>query len=212
MTRTAAALLTLLAVPSIALAQVQAQTQGAPTKDKEAVTFNEIERGFFVGLHGGFMGVVNPPAAAGTPRPFAPGQMAQVQVGYELGERLSVSGFLMGSANRAGSQYVGHSGGAASGDFSTLIPGGAVQFNLVGFSDNQDVKRLWLYARGGGGLAMFSPSALLPTSDVFLFVGPGVEYFTRLRHFSVGLELTGSYLVGSGTLGFALTPNLRYSF
>ena len=42
---------------------------------------------------------------------------------------------------------------------------------------------------------------LLPDSDILVFAGPGVEYYTRLRHFSVGLEVTGSYLVSLGRSG-----------
>jgi len=67
------------------------------------------------------------------------------------------------------------------------------------------------YARGGVGYAKFYPTELL-SPDALLFAGPGIEYFTRIRHFSVGFEVTGSYLVKSKTFGFALAPNLRYAF
>ncbi len=195
-----------LLLPSLVFAQ------SAPAKDKEAVVFDEIERGFFLGVTGGAHFVLNPPAVEGGARPFSPGQTATVEVGYELGERLALSAFLMGTVNRAGAEYVGHSGGTASGDFSALIPGASARVNAVGFNDAQGVERTWLYLRGGAGLVMFSPKTLLPDPDVLVFAGPGVEYFTRLRHFSIGLEATGSYLVTSGTIGFAVTPNLRYAF
>jgi hypothetical protein len=208
MNRTCTLLLSLLVLPQLALAQTEGR---APSRDKEAVTFKEIERGFFMGLSGGWLFFMNPPSS-GSNRPFSPGQMAQVEVGMELGERIAVSGFLMGSANRAGADYTGMSNGTASGDFSALVPGGAVRVNALGFNDAQDVKRTWLYVRGGAGFVLFSPKALLPDPDVMVFAGPGVEYFTRLRHFSIGLEATGSFLVSSGTVGFSLTPNLRYAF
>ena len=48
--------------------------------------------------------------------------------------------------------------------------------------------------------------------SVLVFGGPGIEYYTRLRHFSFGVEITGSYLVNSGAFGFAITPTLRYAF
>jgi hypothetical protein len=107
---------------------------------------------------------------------------------------------------------VGNSGGTASGDFSTLVPGAVVRAHLVGFADSQEVKRTFFYVRGGAGYAVFSPKQLLPDSDILVFAGPGVEYYTRLRHFSVGLEVSGNYLINSGSFGFAVTPNLRYAF
>jgi hypothetical protein len=176
------------------------------------VTFNEIERGLYFALQGGPFFFVNPPATEGTPRPFSPGQSAQVEVGLDLGERLSIGAFVLGATNSAGSEYEGKSGKTASGAFSTLVPGATLRAHLVGFADSQDVKRTFIYARAGAGLALFRPKLLLPDSDILVFAGPGVEYYTRLRHFSVGLEVTGSYLVSSGSIGFAVSPNLRYAF
>lgn len=203
------ALCALLAVP--ALARAQAPSTPAPLKDRPAETFNEIERGFYVAVLGGPSFVVNPPAN-NDKRPFSSGQMGQVELGIDLGDRLSLGLFIMGASNRAGAEYTGYSDGAASGDFSTLVPGAVLRAHLLGFADSQEVKRTFIYARAGAGYALFSPKQLLPDSDILVFAGPGVEYYTRLRHFSVGLELTGNYLVKSGSFGFAVTPNLRYAF
>ena len=192
-----------LAFPALAHAQAAG--------DRPAETFQEIERGLYFSVLGGPFFIVNPPSTQG-PRPFSPGQMAQVEVGVDIGERLSLGAFVMGATNRAGSEYVGNSGGAASGDFSMLVPGALARFNLVGFADAQEVQRTWIYLRGGAGYAMFSPKLLLPDPDILVFAGPGVEYYTRLRHFSVGVEVTGSFLVQSQSFGFAVTPNLRYAF
>lgn len=185
-----------------------AAAQAAPTKDKAAVVYDEVERGFYLGANAGAFFLVSAPHGG----PFSQGQSAGIEIGVDIGERLSVGGFVLATANRAGSDYQGQSGGLASGDFSALIPGALVRANLVGFNDAQEVRRTWLYLRGGAGFAMFSPKQLLPNSDIFVFAGPGVEYYTRLRHFSVALEVTGSFLVTSGSPGFAITPNLRYAF
>jgi hypothetical protein len=205
------ALFSVLVVPALARAQnapAPRNTEG----DRPAETFNEIERGLYFAVQGGPFFIVNPPSDDPNPRPFSPGQSAQVEVGFDIGDRLSVGLFVLGAVNRAGSEYIGNSGGAASGDFSTLVPGATARVHLVGFADSQEVKRTFIYARAGAGLAMFSPKLLLPDSDILVFAGPGVEYYTRLRHFSVGLEITGSYLVSSGSIGFAVSPNLRYAF
>jgi len=211
--RRAAACLVLagIALSSRALAQApEAQAAAAPLRERESPPLAEVERGFyFRGAAGAFF-LTSLPANRG-PTPFSSGQMAQVELGGDLGEHFALGVFVMGTANRAGSDYVGKSDGTASGDFSAIIPGVAARLSLAGIADNNGVKRTWFYLRGGVGYAKFFPKALLP-ADAFAFAGPGIEYFTRLRHFSVGLEVTGSYLVNSKTFGFALAPNLRYAF
>jgi hypothetical protein len=192
-----------LAIPALANAQAAG--------DRPAETFEEIERGPYFSVLGGPFFIVNPPASSG-PRPFSPGQMAQVEVGVDIGERLSLGAFVMAASNRAGSEYVGNSGGAASGDFSMLVPGAVARLHLVGLADAQEVQRTWVYVRGGAGYTLFRPKQLLPDSDILVFAGPGLEYYTRLRHFSVGVEVTGSFFVKSQSFGFAVTPNLRYAF
>jgi len=205
------ALLSVLVVPALAHAQ-NASPRKEAAGDRAVESFNEIERGLYFAVQGGPFFIANPPSDGTNPRPFSPGQSAHVEVGVDIGERLSVGLFVLGAANRAGSEYIGKSGGAASGDFSTLVPGATLRAHLVGFADSQGVQRTFIYARAGAGLAMFSPKLLLPDSDILVFAGPGVEYYTRLRHFSVGLEVTGNYLVSSGSIGFAVSPNLRYAF
>jgi hypothetical protein len=205
------ALVFVLGVPVLASAQQPPAATNA-VKDRPAETFDEIERGLYFGVQGGASFIINPPTVEGAPQPFAPGQSAMVELGYDFGSFASLGLFAMGSMNRAGSEYIGFSEGAASGDFSTLTLGATTRVNVKGFADSQEVQRTFIYARAGVGLAMFSPKLLLPDSDILIFVGPGVEYYTRLRHFSVGLEVTGSYLVSSGSIGFAVTPNLRYAF
>lgn len=184
----------------------------AQTKDKEAVTFDEVERGFYVGAGAGPFFLFNPPAAAGTERPFSPGQAGAVELGLDLGDLLSVGVFVQGTSNRTSNNYVGFSGGVWRGDFSALIPGAAVKVNLLGLKDAQDTRRTFIYLRAGAGYVMFAPRQLLPQPDILVFGGPGVEYYTRLRHFSIGVELAGNFLVSSGAFGVSLLPNLRYAF
>jgi hypothetical protein len=194
----------LACLPALALAQI------SPPATETATTrgFNEVERGIFLGVQAGGFVLLNAPFQG----PFSPGQAALVEAGYDFGERVSVSGFAMVTANRAGADYLGKSAGLASGDYSAFVPGVSARVNAWGFADGQGVQRTWVYARAGVGVALFSPRTLLPDPDVLLFAGPGVTYHTRLRHFSVGLEVTGTLLVASGSLGFAVTPNVRYAF
>jgi len=187
-----------------------AEEAAPPIKEREVTVFHEVERGWYLRGSGGGFFLTSLPATQG-PSPSSSGQMAQVELGVDLGEHLALGLFVMGTSNRAGSDYVGRSGGAASGDFQAVIPGAVVRLSLAGIADANDVKRTWFYLRGGAGYAKFYPSALL-APDGLLFAGPGIEYFTRIRHFSIGFEVDGSYLVKSKTFGFALAPNLRYAF
>jgi hypothetical protein len=197
-------------LPAAALAQSSAP----PIRDREQVTFNEIERGVYFNVAAGPSFLLNAPAPAGGLRPFAPGQSLSVELGYDIADFLSLGVFVNGTASRASSLYLGYSTpatGIASGDFLSLTPGLTGKLSFLGFNDANEVRRTWLYLRVGAGYSMFTPSALVP-ADIMAFGGPGIEYFTRLRHFSIGLEVTGHYLLKNAAFGFAVSPNLRYAF
>lgn len=211
-------------LPSLAFAQAK------EVKEKPSVPLNEVEQGFYIGLTGGFWSLINPPANTPTfttesgqvvnasKQYFSGGQSAQVEIGFQFMERLSVAIFVQGTANRMGSDYTGKSqdprtgAPAASGDFTTVIPGALARIGIWGFNDSQDVKRTWIYARVGAGYVLYQPATLLPIPDVCIFAGPGVEYFTRLRHFSIGLEANFVFMALTQAFGFTVTPMLRYSF
>lgn len=184
---------------------------GQAPGDKPAETFREVERGIFLGASAGPFFIFNPPATDPAQRKLSPGQNGTLEVGIDLGELASLSVFAMVTANRADSSYTGTSGGSYSGDFSSLVPGASVRVNLLGLADANQTRRTFFYLRGGAGYAIFSPSKLLGP-DLLVFAGPGVEYYTRLRHFSIGVEVTGTVLVGSLAFGVAVTPSLRYAF
>ncbi len=203
MTRSLALVLSLTATWSLAQEKVE---------DKKAPAIQEIERGFYFEGRGGFWGVINPPASSTSKQYFSTGQALELDMGFDIGERVSPSIFLIASANKMGSDYTGLSGGSASGDFGAMIPGVGVKIRLVGFDDSQSVKRTWFYVRVAGGAIFYSPAALLNKFDVFVSAGPGVEYFTKLRHFSIGVEANFNFMALTTTLGFSVLPTVKYSF
>jgi hypothetical protein len=208
--------------------------QSKELKEKPAPPLNEIERGFYIGVTAGFWSLINPPAnttitplmgsdagkaVPGSKQYFSPGQMAQVELGFDFSERVAAGIFVMATVNRAGNDYTGKSqdlnnNGAptAAGDFTAIIPGANVRIGLVGFNDSQDVKRSWFYVRAGAGFVLYQPTKLLPGPDVLVYGGPGIEYFTRLRHFSIGVEADFVFMALSASVGFTVTPMLRYAF
>lgn len=193
-------------VSALVLASSLAVAQGKPLEDRKAITYNEIERGFFFGVSGGFWGTINPPAGAGSAQYFAPGQAAIVEIGFDIGERVSPALFFLASSNRMGSDYTGTvrtcgpSGprdcttgempqAVRSGDYSAIAPGVGARIRIVGLKDSQDVMRTWFYARVGGAFMLYQPNALISQPDVLLFAGPGL-----------------STSPGSGTSASASTP------
>ncbi|MGO9832115.1 MAG: adventurous gliding motility protein CglE [Myxococcaceae bacterium] len=204
-------------VPAVAVAQSQA-AGAAPLLEKEAPV-DEVERGFYLGADVGLAYLGGLPAAAGTPSPSAWGLVLRLEAGYDIGRYVTVSLFGAFTAYSAGSDYIGFSNGVASGAFTQLIPGLDARFNFLGFADGQGVQRTWLYLKVGVGWAFFQPTALFTPapstagySALYAFAGVGVQYYTHLRHFSIGLEVDGTYLGKSNELGFMVTPNIRYAF
>lgn len=196
------------------LAQAREADAAAPRMQLErpAVQYSEIERGFHFGLSSGGWFILAAPSDRSV-RPFSSGQSVQFSLGVDLGSRLAVDLFLLASGNRAGSDYTGFAKpGVASGDFYGLTPGLDARIYLLGFDDSQDVTRTWLYLRLGAGALFTFPSALRPNMDVIAFGGPGVQYFTRLRHFAIGLDATFNFYVLTQSMGFAVTPFVKYAF
>lgn len=163
-------------------------------------------------------------------------QAIRVEVGADIGSRgddprtavplLVVTAMMQAAQARGGTDYLGTSsdnsgpmgacvskeGTNPSGDFSMLAAGLAAKVNIIGFADSQDVKRLWVYARAAGGVNFYFPNTLIRQTDFLLQAGAGVEYYTRLRHFAIGLEAMFQMLFVTTTFGVTLTPTLRYSF
>ena len=77
-----------------------------------------------------------------------------------------------------------------------------------GTKDRNDFERFYVYLHGRGGLARRPiPRASSATDDLFVAGGPGIEYFTRLRHFSVGLAADYVYATKAKASGFARLPD-----
>lgn len=206
--KTCRVFLFMLLLPYASRAQSAAETR----RSAEPPRLSEVERGFYVRAEAGAFLLTNPPTTAGRPSPFSAGEMVQAELGFDFNEYLAAGLFVTFTANPAGSDYVGLSNGYASGDFSSLVPGAALRASLIGFADDSGVRRTWIYLRAGAGYAKFYPTVLLPRNDLLLLAGPGIEYFTHIRHFSIGFEVAGSYLTRAKTYGFAITPTLRYAF
>jgi hypothetical protein len=179
-------------------------------EDPRAPRFRELERGPFAALEAGWVGIFKTPVAqparypsAGGGGGFASGLHLAVLAGAELGPRLALSLVLLGEAPQAAVSY---------GAFSLVGGGADVRLTLAGSRDSQQVERLFLFAHARGVWFVTEPHGLFGTRDALVAAGPGVEYFTRLRHFSIALGLDGLFALKAKAPGIAAVPTLRYTF
>jgi len=196
-----------LLLPALALGQDAApQLQ----EDPRAAKFKDVERGFFVAFEAGYLGLLDTPTAdlekfplAGESGGSAGGLLVGALAGVDLGTRLSVALFAQGGNARASANY---------GAFSLFAGGLDVRLSLLGRRDRNDWERLYLYVHARGGYARTYPEGLFGTDEVVVAGGPGVEYYTRLRHFSLGLGADLVRATKAGATGFAVYPTVRYTF
>jgi hypothetical protein len=203
----AKAVIIAMLLPLAALAQ-----ESAPPlpQDPRAPRFREVERGFFTGFEVGYLMLFDTPTADPVKYPFAGkgggranGFLVGVTAGYDVTDRLAISLYALGSNSHASLSY---------GSFSVISGGGDLRLALFGSRDANAVERLFFYVHGRGGYLVTYPEGLFGNHDLYLAGGPGIEYFTRLRHFSIGLAADVAYLPTAKTAGLAVTPTMRYTF
>ncbi len=202
------ALLLLLALPASGLAQ-----EAAPQlpEDPRAARFGEVERGAFVGFEVGYVGIlktntvdVSKYPRAGASGGYASGFATGVNVGFDFGKRLSVAAFAWGTEARANANY---------GSFDLVAVGLDLRGAFLAIKDTNGFERVFVYAEARGGyIPQSRPEQLFTSSDWLLGGGLGVEYYTHLRHFSIGVAGDVLYFKNAGTAGFSVSPTLRYTF
>jgi hypothetical protein len=203
----ALALAAAVLLPLSALAQEAAP---AMPEDPRAPRFREVERGFFVGFETGYLSILKTPTAdrqkfggAGAEGGRANGILVGVNAGYDVTNRFALSLFALGGNSRASVSY---------GAFSVLAAGGDLRLALLGSRDRNGAERLFVYLHARGGYVVTRPVGLFGDTDLYVAGGPGVEYYTRLRHFSIGLAVDGAYLTKAKAPALAITPTVRYTF
>ncbi len=196
-----------LLLPLGALAQ-----EAAPPlpQDPRAPRFREVERGFSTGFEVGYLTLFKTPTAdpgrysyAGQGGGRSSGVVVGMTAGYDVTDWLAVSLFALGANSEASASY---------GGFSVFAGGGDLRLALFGARDAYRVERLFVYVHGRAGYMLSYPMGLFASHDVYLAGGPGVEYFTHLRHFSIGLAADVVYVAKAGAAGLAVTPTVRYTF
>jgi len=198
--------LLLLAVSRPARAEEAGSVQERPR------ALDEVEHG---GYTGGQIGVLFM-RAPGQNGGLAVGTLAGVSVGWDVTSWIGVGLFLLSGAAVAPNDYTGLSGGAVTGDFTVFLPGGEVKAHIPLGSDSNGIDRFYLDLGVGAG-------AMFPRPTDLIVKGPlaagkadlGIEYFTHLRHLSLGLRVDGFVApvpASSSLAGLGISPFIRYSF
>jgi hypothetical protein len=202
----------ILAALIVVLPLLAAGQEAAPRlqEDPRVARFRDVERGLFVGFEAGYLRLQDTPTDdpakfpyAGTSGGASGGMVVGVTLGMDLGTRLSVALVGQGGNQKARASY---------GAFSLYGGGADVRFALIGVKDRNDWERFYLYVHGRGVYALTRPEGLFGSNDLLIQGGPGVEYYTRLRHFSIGLAGDYVYATKAGSSGFAVYPTVRYTF
>ncbi len=202
------ALTVIAAAPGLARAQ-----DAAPPLEENprAAHFNDVERGWFMGFEAGYLGFLETRVADPSKHTYTGGKAGgrsgglhmSLELGRDFSHRLAASIFGSGAIEKAGPNY---------GAFSVYAGGLDVRYAFYGKKDRNDWERFFVYVHARGGYAMTYPKGLFGTSDVLVQAGPGFEYFTRLRHFSVGASLDYVRAMKAKANGFAIYPTVRYTF
>ena len=201
-----------MVIASASLALAAHAQEAAPTlqEDPRAAKFKDVERGFFVGFDAGWLSFMKTPVAdtvrhgyAGTDGGASSGILVGVNAGVDLFSRFAVSVFAVGANERASVNY---------GAFSLYAAGIDLRYSFWSMKDRNGWERFFAYAHARGGYARTWPTGLFGDVETLLSGGVGIEYFTRLRHFSVGIAADGAYAAKAGSLGWALYPTVRYTF
>ncbi len=153
------------------------------------------------------------------------GTAAGFEFGYDavdkLGMTLSITATYYQGINNGISRNDGGSG-ITQGDFRSI--GGLVGVRL-GINPGKRKVRRWAIALDVKGGIYVSPKLREPNSAAagmlqaslggLILPGIGIEHFSRLSHFSLGVDVHTPLIVGTG-LGFAagidITPFFKYTF
>lgn len=182
--------------------------------DTRVAEIDEVERGLYLSLDYGPNYYLDLGAQAGFVRLNEgythPGTRMGLRVGYDLLNNIQLEGFILANFNEGVIDPETADAGGVTGDLSHFAPGVAVRFDFITSED----QRFFAYARAGAGYALWFPSELAggAPGSVHTDASLGIEYYTKLRHLSAGLEVDFQALIAPFAFGFQVYPTLKYTF
>jgi hypothetical protein len=173
---------------------------GLQSEGVRKARFNEIERGFSLRLPVGMLAYLTPvkgQAPAGQ-KNFGPGMLMGMELGYDILPILDIAGFF----------YFAQSPGTLSGDIRdlTTLFGGLMA--RVSFFHTE---RVYVGVRGGAGYGVQDNLIEKKNTGVAIVAALTVEYFTRLRHVSLALDVGTVIWTTPIAVGLTVVPAIRWT-
>jgi len=178
--------------------------------DTKVVDIDEVERGLFVSVDYGPAYYLPVPGAGFldiNPTGTVPATRLGVRVGYDVLNNIAVDAFVLGSFQSGSIDLEEVRAGKTTGDIAHIVPGVGARFAFV------TSERVFAFARVGVGYALWFPAELAGTvGSIHTDASLGVEYYTKLRHVSVGVEADFQALLLPMTFGVHVYPTVKYTF
>lgn len=214
-----------------ALAQGIQSAADAPQEGEEikgdtgVAEINEVERGFYVSVdvgpnhylyldQPGFV-AIGRPLFEDVARPtswFSPGTRMGLRTGYDVLNNINAEMFLTANFNEGAIRQTDLQAGTLTGDLSHFVAGVGGRFAFLTLP--VEYPRWFVYGRAGVGYAVWFPNALAQNSFGSIHVDGsiGVEYYTKLRHLSIGAEVAFQSLLLPFAFGLQVYPTVKYTF
>ena len=221
--RTLVAAFAVLATAAVFSAQASAQgiASNADELQKDEVgkgssrvaEIDEIERGLYLSIDYGpnyFIPIKGANFVVLNPDYVRPGTRMGVRAGYDILNNIQLDVFLLANFNEGVIDANAVTNQQLTGDVSHFAPGIGLRFDFVTSED----QRFFAFVRAGVGYAFWFPSALAQGApgSVHTDASLGVEYYTKLRHLSVGVEGDVQALIAPFAFGIEVYPTLKYTF
>jgi hypothetical protein len=204
-----------LTIASLALAQADTQTKkDEPARPKEDVAsglqtegvrkakYDEVERGLSFRVPVGVFTYLTPVknVASGQQLNYDPGIMMGVEVSYDLARFIDLGGFFYYA------QTPERQNGIATYDLNTFFGGALVR---VSFYTSE---RLFIGLRLGVGYGTQDNLVQRRQQGVVATAAPTIEYYTKLRHISLALDVGAVVWTAPIAVGLSVLPAVRYTF
>jgi len=169
--------------------------------------FDEVEKGFVLGLQGGASYNLNQPPPGDVTA--GPALLTGLEIGYDILWVLRLKGGFLIDHYSATAES--NSGRVITMDYQNRLAWAGLSFALLA------TKRFYAYLQAGGGYLFTSPKkvgevVIAKEDSGAVMGGGGLEYYPHLRHFSFAIEANFTYLIPRGDMIISIFPVIRYTF
>lgn len=174
---------------------------GLQTEGVERARYNDIERGFSVRIPVGVMTYLTPvrSVAGDFSKGYTPGLLLGIELSYDIAQIFDLGVFF----------HYSHSAGSNVGlrrDLNSML--GGIMAHVSFFH----TERFFLGARAGVGYGLQDTTIERLQHGIGVVAAISAEYFTRIRHFSLALDVGAMLWPSPLSVALTVTPSVRYTF